>query len=52
MASRHLIHLAVALSAALVFGLIAHGYVTSDGHETAPPVSQADSMTPTAPMIR
>jgi hypothetical protein len=52
MASRHLIHLALALSGALVFGLIAHGYVTSDGHETAPPVSQADSMTPTAPMMR
>jgi hypothetical protein len=50
MASRHLIHLALALSAALVFGLIAHGYISSDGHETAPPVSQADSMTPTAPM--
>jgi hypothetical protein len=44
--SRHLIHLALALSGALVFGLIA------DSHETAPPVSQADSMTPTAPMMR
>jgi hypothetical protein len=52
MASRHLIHLGLALSGALVFGLIAHGYITSDGHETAPPVSQADSVTPTAPMMR
>ena len=52
MASRHLIHLAVALSAALVFGLIAHGYVTSDSHEAAPPVSQAGSMSPAAPMMR
>ena len=31
MASRHLIHLALALSGALVFGLIAIGYVTSEG---------------------
>ena len=45
--SRHLIY---ALSGALVLGLIAHGYLTSDGHETAPPVSQAYSMTPSAPM--
>ena len=52
MASRHLIHLAVALSGALVFGLIAHGYVTSDSYKTAPPVSQVDSMTPSAPMMR
>jgi hypothetical protein len=51
MASRHLIHLA-ALSGALVFGLIAHGYLTSYSHQTASPVSQADSMTPSAPMMR
>jgi len=44
---RHLIYLALALSGALVFGLIAYGY---DGHETAPPVSQADPPTSSAPM--
>ena len=49
-ASHNLIYFALALSGALVFGLIAHGYVTSDGHETAPPVSQADSHTPSAPL--
>ena len=49
-ASRHLIYSVLALSGALVFGLIAYGYVTSDGHESAPPVSQTDSMTPSAPM--
>jgi hypothetical protein len=52
MASRHLIQLALVLSGALVFGLIALDYVTWDSHETAPPVSQADSMTPSAPMTR
>jgi len=50
MPSRHPIHLALALSGALVFGLIAHGYVTSDGHAPAPPISQADSAIPSAPM--
>lgn len=45
-----LIYLALALSGALVFGLIAHGYVTPDSHDTAPPVSQAGSETPSAPM--
>jgi hypothetical protein len=43
--SRHLIYCALALSGALVFGLIAHG---NDGHEAAPAVSQAP--TPSAPM--
>jgi hypothetical protein len=52
MASRQMIRLALALSGALVFGLIAHGYVTSDSHETAPPVSQADPTTPSAPLMR
>ena len=52
MASRHLTHLALALSGALLFGLIARGYVTSDGHETAAPVSPVDSMTPSMPMMR
>jgi hypothetical protein len=51
-ASRHLVFLALALSGALVFGLIAHGYITSDSHETAPPVSQADPPTPSAPMLQ
>ena len=46
-APRHLIYLALALSGALVFGLVAHG---RDGHETAPPASQADSPTSSAPM--
>jgi hypothetical protein len=50
-ASRHLVYLALALSGGLVFGLIAHGNVTSNGHETAPPVSQADPPTPSAPMM-
>jgi hypothetical protein len=49
-ASRHLIYLALASLGVLVFGLIVHGYVTSDGHETAPPVSQVDPSTPSAPM--
>jgi hypothetical protein len=52
MASRHLIHLALVLSGALVFGLIAHGYATSDGNETTPPVSQTDSVTPSDPLMR
>lgn len=42
----------MALSGALVLGLIAHGPVTSGGQDTAPPVSQVDSVTPSAPMIR
>jgi hypothetical protein len=42
--------LALALSGALVFGLIAHGHVTPGGHETAQPASLADS--PSAPMMR
>jgi hypothetical protein len=46
-ASPRLIYLALALSGALVF---AHGHVASDGHETAPPVSQADPTAPSAPM--
>jgi hypothetical protein len=46
-APRHLIYLALALSGALVFGLVAHDY---GGHETAPPASQADSPTASAPM--
>jgi hypothetical protein len=50
--SRHLIYLALALSGGLVFGLIANGHVTSAGHETSPPVSQADPSTPSAPMMR
>jgi hypothetical protein len=52
MASRPLIHLALVLSGALVFGLIAHGYATSDGNETTPPVSQTGSVTPSAPLMR
>jgi hypothetical protein len=50
--SRHLIYLALALSGALVFGLIARDFVTSDGHKTAPPVSQADPRSPSVPMAR
>jgi len=50
MASRHLIYVALALSGALVFGLIAHGYVTSGGHQTAPAMSQADPPTLIAPL--
>jgi hypothetical protein len=48
--SRHLTYLALALAGALVLGLIAHGSVTSGDHETATPVSQAESITPSAPM--
>jgi hypothetical protein len=51
-ASRRLIYLALALSGGLVFGLIAKGHVTLDGHGAAPPVSQADAPTPSAPMMR
>jgi hypothetical protein len=52
-ASRHhLAYLALALSAALILGLIAHGSVAPGGQDTAPPVSQVDSVTPSAPMIR
>jgi hypothetical protein len=48
---RHLSYLALAVLGGLVFGLIAHGYVKSDGHETTP-TSQADPPTPSAPMMR
>jgi len=51
MGSHNLIHLALVLSGALVFGLIAHGYDTSDSHETTP-TSQADPPAPSAPMMR
>jgi len=51
-ATRHLIYLALALSGGLVFGLIANGRVALDGHGAAPPVSQADSPTPSVPMMR
>jgi hypothetical protein len=52
LASRHRIYLALALSGGLVFGLIANGYVRLEGHGTAPPVSQIDPPTPSAPMMR
>jgi hypothetical protein len=48
--SRHLIYLALALSGALVFGLVAYGHVTPGGNETAQPSSQSDS--PSVPMAR
>jgi hypothetical protein len=48
---RHLSYLALAVVGGLVFGLIAHGYVTSDDHETTP-TSQVDPPTPSAPMMR
>jgi hypothetical protein len=51
-ATRHLIYLALALSGGLVFGLIANGHVTLDGHGGAPPISQADPPTPSVPMMR
>ena len=47
-ASRHLVYLALALSGALAFGLIAQGFVASDDHEAAPPVPLVDI--PSAPM--
>jgi hypothetical protein len=50
-APRHLSYLALAVVGGLVFGLIAHGYVKSDGHETTP-TSQAEPPTPSAPMMR
>lgn len=52
LASRHPIYLALALSGGLVFGLIAHGHVTSHSHDTTPPGSQADPPTSSAPMMR
>lgn len=51
-APRHLLYLALALSGALVFGLIAHDFVASDGHGTTPPVPEADRPAPSAPMMR
>jgi|SRR5579862_1918348 len=48
--SRHVIYLALALSGALVLGLVAHGHVTPGGNETAQPSSQPDS--PSAPIVR
>jgi len=51
-APRHLLYLALALSGGLVFGLIAHDFLASDGHATTPPVSQANPPTPSAPMMR
>jgi hypothetical protein len=51
-APRHLIYLALALSGGLVFGLITHDFVASDGHKTTPPASQADPPPPSAPMMR
>ena len=48
--SRHLIYLALALSGALIFGLVAHGHVTPGGNETSQPSSQTGS--PSAPMAR
>jgi hypothetical protein len=50
LSSRHLIYLALALSGALVFSLVAHGHVTPGGDETAQPSSQTDS--PSAPIVR
>ena len=47
---RHLFYLALALSGALVFGLVSQGHVTPGGNETAQPSSQTDS--PSAPMAR
>jgi hypothetical protein len=49
-ASRQLTYLALVLSAALAFGLIVDGSVTSGDHEIATPVSQADSIPPSVPM--
>lgn len=51
-APRYLSYLALALSGALVFGLIAHAFVTPDDRETTPPVSQADLPIPSVPMPR
>jgi hypothetical protein len=48
--SRHSTYLALALAGALVLGLIAHGSATSRDHETATPVSQVESITPSTPM--
>jgi hypothetical protein len=49
--SRHLMYLALALSGALVFGLVSQGHVTpGGGNETAQPSSQSDSLS--APMAR
>ena len=43
-ASPLLIYLALALLGGVLFGLIAHGHVASDGQASAQPVSQADPM--------
>jgi len=48
--SRHLMYLALALSGALVIGLVAHGHVTPGGNETVQPPSQTDF--PSTPMAR
>jgi hypothetical protein len=49
-ASGRLIYLALALSGALAFGLIAHGFVASDHREAASPVPPVNSLSPSAPM--
>ena len=49
-ASGHLIYLALALSGALAFGLMAHGFVASDNREAASPVPLVNSLSPSAPM--
>ena len=48
--SGHLIYLAMALSGALAFGLIADGFVASDNREAASPVPLVKSLSPSQPM--
>jgi len=49
-ASGHLIYLALALSGALAFSLIAHGFVASDNREAASPVPLVNSPSQSNPM--
>jgi hypothetical protein len=50
LAPQNRMYLALALAGALAFGLLAHGHVTSDGHETVPAASPADLPISSAPM--
>ena len=49
-ASGHLIYLALALSGALAFGLLAHGFIASDSHEATSPLPLGNSLSQSSPM--
>jgi hypothetical protein len=49
-ASGHLIYLALALSGALAFGLLAHGFVASDNREATSPLPLVNSLSQSSPI--